>query len=78
MKELTFLKVLMLTRQVHQECIICHHWYFLDKLIKFQLDVCNGCHNVLMTSMNLNGIAILNIYGVDYHLLLMELAKVKF
>ena len=33
----------------------------------FQPDVCNGCHNVLMISMNLSDIAILNIHGVDYH-----------
>ena len=58
-----------------KECIICHYWYFLDKGIKLQLEVCNGCHNVLMMSMNINDIAILNIHAVDYHSLLMELPK---
>ena len=49
-----------------KECIICHHWYFLNKRFKFQPNVCNGFHDVLMMSMDLNNIAILNIRGVDY------------
>ena len=48
------------------ECDICHCWYFLDKGFKFPPDVCNGCHDILMMSLNLSGIAILNIHGVDY------------
>ena len=39
-----------------KECDICHYWYFLDKEFKSQQDVCNGCHDVLMMSMNLSGI----------------------
>ena len=49
-----------------RECDICHYWYFLDKGFKFQPDVCNGCHDVLMISMNLSAITILNINDVDY------------
>ena len=29
--ELTFLKELMLIRQLNQECDIFHYWYFLNK-----------------------------------------------
>ena len=47
------------------ECIICHYWYFLDKKLKFQWSACNGCHDVLMLSVNLNSIAILHIHYVD-------------
>ena len=36
-----------------KECDICHYWYFLDKGFNFQPHVCNGCHDVLMMSMNL-------------------------
>ena len=39
-----------------KECDICHYWYFLDKEFKFQQDVCNGYHDVLMIPMNLSGI----------------------
>ena len=35
---------------------ICHYWCFLDKVFKFQSDICNDCHDVLM-SMNFSEIA---------------------
>ena len=34
-----------------KESHICHYWFFLDKEFKFQPDVCNGCHDVLMMFM---------------------------
>ena len=49
-----------------QGCNICHCWYFLDKGFKFQPYVCNGCHDVLMLSINLGNINILKSHGVDY------------
>ena len=33
----------------------------LNKVFTFQPDVCNGCNDVLMMTINLNNIAILNI-----------------
>ena len=56
--------VLMLIREIHKKFNICHCWYFLD--FKFQLYVCNGCHDILMMSINLNNIAISDIRGIDY------------
>ena len=44
-----------------KECDICHCWYFLDKGFNFLSDPWNGCHDVLMMSINLYDIAILNI-----------------
>ena len=44
-----------------KECDICHYWYFLNKNFKFQPNVCNRCHDLLMMSMNLSDIPILNI-----------------
>ena len=55
MIELTFLKELMLIKQVHQKDA-CHYWHFLNL----------RCHNLLMMSMNSSDIAILNIEGSDY------------
>ena len=46
-----------------KECDICHYWYFLNYSFKFQSNVCNRCHDLLMMSMNLSDIAILNIKG---------------
>ena len=52
MTELRFLKELVLVRQANQECDIFHYWNFLDKGFNFQPHVCNGCHDLLMMSMN--------------------------
>ena len=49
-----------------KEYDICHYWYFLVKVFKFQQYICNGCHNVLMISINFNDFAVLNTDGADY------------
>ena len=67
MIELTFLKKLILIKQMNQkECDICHYWYFLDKGFRFQTYVYNDGHDLSRMSMNLNDIAILNINGINY------------
>ena len=38
---------------------------FFDERFKFQADVCNGCHNVLMMSMTLSNIAFSNTCSVN-------------
>ena len=40
---------------------ICHYWCFSDKGFKFQVNVCNGCHDLLMILINLSDILILDI-----------------
>ena len=45
------------------------------KGLKFEPDVCNGCPDVLMMSINLNGIAILNSRGVDYCCIINGISK---
>ena len=44
-----------------KEFDICHYWYILNYSFKFQPNVCNRCHDLLMMSVNLSDIAILNI-----------------
>ena len=41
-----------------KECNIRHYWYSLDKGFNFKPIVCNGCHDLLMMSMNLSDIAV--------------------
>ena len=48
-----------------KESDIYHYGYFIEKGFKFQLRVCNNCHDVLMMSVNLNDIAILDINSAD-------------
>ena len=53
---------------------ICHY-YFLKKGFKFQPNVCNRCHDLLMLSMNLSDIAILNIKSADYCCIISGIGK---
>ena len=39
---------------VSNECDICHYLSFLNKGFKFQPNVCNKCHDLLMMSMSLS------------------------
>ena len=58
MIELTILKELMLIKQVHQKCDVCYYLYFLNFSFKFQPNVCNRYHDLLIMPMNLSDTAI--------------------
>ena len=58
-----------------KECNIFHYWYFLNYTFKFQPNVCNRSHDLLMMSINLSGIAILNIKGSDYRYIIKLICK---
>ena len=49
-----------------KKCHVCQYLYFLNKGFKFQPNVSNRCHDLLMMSMNRRDIAILNIKSDDY------------
>ena len=55
-----------------KKCDICHYWYFLSKGFKFQPNVYNRCHDLLMISMNLSELKVPIIA-----LLLVEFPKVR-
>ena len=57
------------------ECDICHYWYFLNFSFKFQSNVCNRCHDLLMMSINLSDSAILNIKDSDYRCSISLISK---
>ena len=58
-----------------KECGVCHNWYFLKKGFKFQPNVCNRCHELLIMFMNLSDIAILNVKNADYCCIISEISK---
>ena len=58
-----------------EECGICHYWYFLNYSFKFQSNIYNRCHDLLMMFMNLSTIAILNIRGSDYRCIISLFSK---
>ena len=57
-----------------KKCMLCHYWYFKDGF-KFELHVCNKCHDVLMTAYELKNIAISTVKGVDYRCILQGVSK---
>ena len=56
-------------------CDICHYWYFLNYSFKFQPNVCNMCHDLLMMSINLSDVAILNIEVSGYRYIVSSVRK---
>ena len=54
---------------------VCHYQYFLNYSFKFQPNVCNRCHDLLMISVNLSNIGILNIKGSDYCSIISVISK---
>ena len=62
-----FLKELMLIEQMHQKSVMfVTISIFLNYSFKFQPNVFNRCHDLLIISVNLSDIAILNIRCSDY------------
>ena len=58
-----------------KECDVFYYWYFLNFSFKFEPNICNWCHDLLMMSVNLSDIAILNIKGSDYHCIISFISK---
>ena len=58
-----------------KECDICRYWYFLNYGFKFQPNVWNRCHDLLIMSMKLNDIAILNTKSSDYRCIVSLISK---
>ena len=48
---------------------------FYNKGFKFEVDVCNECHELLMMSVNLSNIANLKIHGIAYGCIINEISK---
>ena len=58
-----------------KECDIFLYWYFLNKGFRFQPNVRNRSHGLLMISMNLSDITISNIKIGDYRCIISGISK---
>ena len=58
-----------------KECGLCNYWSFKDVGFKLEPQVCNKCHDVLMTVYELKNILILNVKGVDFRCILWGLSR---
>ena len=45
---------------------VYYYWHLKDVEFKFELHVCDKCHNVLITGCELKNTAILNVKRVDF------------
>ena len=50
--------------------MLYHYRYFKDVGFKFEPNVCNKCHDLLMTAYELKNIAILSVKGADFRSIL--------
>ena len=49
--------------------------YFLDRGFKYELYLCNGCHDLMQKAMNFNDVAIVSIKGNDYRIRFWYVSK---
>ena len=57
-----------------KECLVCDYWFF-NNGFKFQIYVCNACHDLTMLCLILGDIAIINAANVDYHCIFYGISK---
>ena len=58
-----------------KECNICHYWYLLDKNFNYEPYLCNGCHDLMLNTINFNDVAIVSIKGNDYRIHFWYMSK---
>ena len=76
MIELSILKESILIKQVHQKSVMfVTIGIFFYCCFKFQPNVCNRCHDLLMMSVNLSDITILKIKGYEYCCIISLISK---
>ena len=53
-----------------KECDICHYCYFKDIVLKYELYLCNGFHDLMQKAMTFDNIAIVyvkrNVYRINF------------
>ena len=57
-----------------KECDICHYWYFLDKIFKYEPYLCIHCHDLMQKAITFN-VAIVSVKGSDYRIHLWYMSK---
>ena len=57
-----------------KECMICHYWFF-NLGFEFEDHMCNGCHDLIMLSVNVSNIPIITVKNYDYHCNIHNISK---
>ena len=58
-----------------KECDICHYWYFKDIGFKYELYLCNGCHDLMQKALSFNDTAIVYVKESVYRIYFWYMGK---
>ena len=58
-----------------KECDISHYWYFKDIGFRYELYLCNGCHDLLQKAMSFNDVAVVYVKGSAYRIHFWYMSK---
>ena len=58
-----------------KEWDICHYWYYLDRNFKYEPYLFNACHDLMQKAINVNGVAIIFVKGIDYRIHFWYMSK---
>ena len=57
------------------KCDVCNYCYFKDIGFKYELYLCNGCHDLMQKAMSFNDIAIVYVKGSAYRIRFWYMSK---
>ena len=60
-----------------KECMLCHHWYFLNKNFSYGPYLCDGCYNIAQKSVSFKNIAIVHVKKSVYRIYFQVRNKAK-
>ena len=58
-----------------KECDICHYWYFKDIGYKYELYLCNGCHDLMQKAIRYNDVVIIYVKGSAFRIHFWYMSK---
>ena len=58
-----------------KECMFWHYWHFKNIGYKFESNVCNKCHDILITAYEWKNITMVIVKGVDYRCILWGISR---
>ena len=58
-----------------KECMLCHHYYFLDKNFNYGPYLCYGCYNLMQKCNKLKNIAIVHVKKSVYRIYFLYMSK---
>ena len=77
MIELIFQKEMTLIKQMNQENVFCHYWYFLNKNFSYGPYNCDGCYDIEQRLTYFKNIAIVHIKKNTYRIYFQHMSKHK-